>query len=228
MHLAMQRGVDCGPLGWVHDRIRARLWLRRIADVTHGTKDESVFETRLRSLADEALRSRMETEMQEALVHMEERIRAFQLEVDRRLEDQADHVRRLAEERVQQELDAILASEVVKVQAMVEERVRERVGAIFRREVRETVRELQVKLDALAEENELLRDAFSEANLRAKSLFWALHPPPLHTMAAAAAGLSFGTLFSMRRRALIACIAWQGPSVVPGCGGGGASGVVER
>merc|ERR1712083_788309 len=94
------------------------------------------------------------------------------------------HVRRAVEERVQQELNTILASEVVKVQAMVEERVRERVSAIFRREVRETVRELQAKLDALVEENELLHDAFAEANLRAKALFWAMHLPLLPTAAA--------------------------------------------
>lgn len=178
---AMQRGAsdDDGPHRWVHDRIRTRLWMRRIADLTQGTRDESVFETRLRSLADEALRSRMEMEMQEALAHMESQIRAFQAEVDRRLEEQEQHVRRLVEERVQQELDQILASEVVKVQAMVEERVRERVSAVFRNEVRETVRELQARLDSLSGENDLLRDAFAEANFRAKCVFWALRPPAL-------------------------------------------------
>jgi len=182
---AMMRGAlrEDGPRHWVHDRIRTRLWMRRIADVTRGTKDESVFETRMRSLADEALRSRMETEMQEALAHMEEQIRAFQAEVDRRLEEQERHVRRLVEERVQQELDSILASEVVKVQAMVEQRVRERVSAVFQREVRETVRELQTRLDALLDENEVLRDAFAEANFRSKCLFWAMWPPALRLTA---------------------------------------------
>merc|ERR1712217_186615 len=164
------------------------------------------------SLADEALRSRMDTEMQEALVHMEDQIRLFQAEVDHRLEEQEQHVRRAVEERVQQELNTILASEVVKVQALVEERVRERVSAIFRREVRETVRELQAKLDALAEENELLHDAFAEANLRAKALFWAMHLPLLPTAAALGAGLDAGILFSLRRRAALACI-WPGTGV---------------
>mmetsp|Transcript_80277 Transcript_80277/g.178166 ORF Transcript_80277/g.178166 Transcript_80277/m.178166 type:complete len:318 (-) Transcript_80277:15-968(-) len=214
LQTAMQReAAEHGPRHWVHDRIRTRLWMRRIADLTHGTKDESVFETQMRSLADEALRSRMETEMQEALTHMEEQIRTFQAEVDRRLEEQEQHVRRLVEERVQQELDTILASEVVKVQKMVEERVRERVSAIFRREVRETVRELQAKLDALVEENKLLQDAFAEANLRAKTLFWATHPQPLLQTAMTGTGLGLGAeevLFSLKRRAALACTSWPG------------------
>merc|ERR1712190_364131 len=109
----------------------------------------------MRSLADEAMRSRMETEMQEALVHMEDQIRAFQTEVEKRLREQEQHMRCLVEERVQQELDAILATEVVKVQAMVEERVKERVSAIFQGEVREVVKELQSKLDCLGNENEM-------------------------------------------------------------------------
>lgn len=207
---AMQRDLSTqeeeeepGVRQLVHDRIRARLWMRRIEDVTAGTKDETVFETRMRTLADEALRSRMETEMEEALAHMEDQIRAFQAEVDRRLEEQEQHVRRLVEERVQKELDAILASEVVKVQAMVEERVRERVSAIFRREVRETVRELQGKLDTLVEENELLRDAFAEANLRSKLLFWAKHPPWLHACISTSVGVGPQVLFSMKRRLML-------------------------
>merc|ERR1719183_3128436 len=60
---AMEREAEeQGPRHRVHDRIRTRLWMRRIADLTAGTKDESIFETQMRSLADEALRSRMEDE----------------------------------------------------------------------------------------------------------------------------------------------------------------------
>merc|ERR1719375_999536 len=207
---AMQRKAeaDLGPQHWVHDRIRSRLWMTRIADLTAGTKDESVFETRMRSLADEALRSRMETEMQEALAHMEEQIQSFQAEVDRRLEEQERHVRRMVEERVQQELDAILVSEVSKVQVMVEERVRERVSAIFRREVRETVRELQEKLDGLVHENQTLSDAFAEANLRAKMMFWAMHPSPLQTMNMVAVGFSPNSALSLHRRVKVGT-AWE-------------------
>merc|ERR1711920_577425 len=161
---------------------------RRIEDVAAGTRDEGVFETRLKSFADQALRSRMETEMQEALAHMEDQIRAFQAEVDRRLEEQEQHVRRLVEDRVQKELDAILATEVVKVQAMVEERVKERVSAIFQGEVREVVRELQGKLDILVRENDLMRDAFAEANFRAKHLFWVGHPQLLERCRATGVG----------------------------------------
>merc|ERR1719160_41276 len=102
----------------------------------------------------------------------------------------------MVEERVQEELDAILAAEIAKVQAMVEEQVREKVGGIFQREVRRTVRDLQAKLDLLAAENEQLRDAFAEANLRAKSFFWAMHPNVV-------TGLG-RCLFSLRRRLWLA------------------------
>merc|ERR1719375_993752 len=207
---AMQRKAeaDLGPRHLVHDRIRIRLWMRRIADVTAGTKDESIFETQMKSHADEALRSRMEDEMKEALAHMEEQIQSFQAEVDRRLEEQERHVRRMVEERVQQELDAILVSEVSKVQVMVEERVRERVSAIFRREVRETVRGLQDKLDSLLHENQTLSDAFAEANLRAKTLFWAMHPSPLQTMNMVAVGFSPNSALSLHRRVKVGT-AWE-------------------
>eukprot|EP00927_Polykrikos_kofoidii_P077048 TRINITY_DN74038_c0_g1_i1.p1 TRINITY_DN74038_c0_g1~~TRINITY_DN74038_c0_g1_i1.p1 ORF type:complete len:403 (+),score=56.60 TRINITY_DN74038_c0_g1_i1:32-1240(+) len=202
LNWTMERGAEeYGPRQWVYDRIRARLWMRRVADLTSGTDDERVFETRMRSLADDALRSRMETEKREALAHMEQQIHQFQAEVDRRLDEQERHVRSMVEERVQQELDAILASEVAKVQAMVEERVRQRVTATFKREVRETVRELQSRLDVLVDENGLLRDAFAEANLRLKCLFWALYPPPLQTAAFVAGGFSSS---SFRRRVFLA------------------------
>lgn len=201
LHWAMQLEVqDTGPRRTVHNRIRTRLWMRRIADVTAGTKDESVFETQMRSLADEALRSRMEEEMQEALAHMEEQIQSFQAEVDRRLDEQERHVRRLVEERVQQELDTILVSEVAKVHVLVEERVRERVSAIFQHEVRETVRELQDRLDKLVLENQTLSEAFAEANFRSKFFFWVLHPPLLQT--ASMFGVGFGpcSSLSLKRR----------------------------
>lgn len=204
---SMQLDVQGQGSHAVHDRIRTRLWMRRIADLTAGTKDESYFETQMKSWADEALRSRMEDEMREAMAHMEQQIQSFQAEVDRRLEEQEAHVRRMVEDRVQQELDAILVSEVAKVQIMVEERVRERVSAIFRREVRETVRELQERLDNLALENQTLSDAFAEANFRSKFFFWALHPPPLHTALMAGAGFgSCCSLFLPRRVKLLSVV----------------------
>lgn len=196
------------PQRVVHDRIRTRLWMRRIQDITSGTKDESIFETRIRNLADTALRSRMETEMQDALQHMEEQIQRFQAEVDQRLEEQERHVRRMVEERVQRELDSILHSEIAKMQIMVEERVRERVAATFQREVRETVRDLRTRLDSLVDENELLRDAFAEANLRAKCLFWAHSSPLMQSTATATACLGAAAsrilLFSLKRRVAVA------------------------
>ena len=52
---AMQpEAEERSPQHLVHDRIRTRLCMQRISDLTAGTTDESIFETRLRSLADEA------------------------------------------------------------------------------------------------------------------------------------------------------------------------------
>lgn len=191
-----------GPGRRVHDRIRARLWMRRVADLTSGTKDESVFETRMRSLADEALRSRMKTEMQEALTHMEQQIRAFQADVDRRLEEQEQHVRQLVEERVQTELETILASEIVKVHNVIEERVRSRVSAIFKQELRDRIQDLHSKLEALAQENQVLRDAFAEANHRSRCAFWALHPWPFRISTSVALDS-----WALRRRLALSAVA---------------------
>lgn len=144
---AMQRPVaDEAPLQQVHDRVRARLWMRRVAEVTAGTDDETVFETRLRSYADEALRTRMEAELREALDNSERQIRAFQDEVGRRMEEQEQHTRSLVEAQVQEGLDAILAVEIAKVRAVVEEQVLERVGGALQREIRRAVRDLRVEL----------------------------------------------------------------------------------
>lgn len=206
VQLVMQRTADGHgkQLCRVHDRIRTRLWLKRIEDVTAGTEDESVFETRLRKLADEALRTRMEGEMQDALHQMEEQVRTFQGVVDRRLQEQEQTMKRMVEERVQQELDTILRSEMTKVQSMVEQKVRERVGAIFRNEIQTTVRHMQGKLEELAKENAVLRDAFAEANLRSKCFYWAMNPPPLQTSTAICCGLEPRVLLSLKLRTSLA------------------------
>jgi len=215
VQVVMQRRADgsAEQLGRVHDRIRARLWMQRIETVTAGTKDESVFETRLRKLADEALRTRMEGEMQAALSQMENQVRSFQGVVDRRLQEQEQTMKRMVEERVQQELDAILRSEMVKVQAMVEQKVRERVSAMFRREIQTTVRRLQEKLEELAKENTVLRDAFAEANLRSKSFYWARNPPFFQSATAVACGLPPTVLFSLKLRTALAATY---PDIPPG------------
>mmetsp|Transcript_45764 Transcript_45764/g.83838 ORF Transcript_45764/g.83838 Transcript_45764/m.83838 type:complete len:364 (-) Transcript_45764:45-1136(-) len=201
---AMYQAVSSdAPWQVLRNRIRARTWLRRIADVTAGTKDESIFETKMKGLVDSALRSRMETEMQEALAHMEDQIRTFQAEVDLRLEEQEKHIRSMVEQRVQEELGERLVSEVAKVQVMVEERVRDRISTIFKRELQKTVRDLQAKLDAIAQENEQLADAFSEANLRAKFLFWATRPLLAQSSLAVGCGLPSSSIFSVRRRACL-------------------------
>merc|ERR1719277_2663878 len=119
-----------GELGKAHDRIRTRLWIQRVADVNRGSADETVYETPVRRLADDALRRPMEAEMRDARRDMEQQIRAFQVEVDRRMEQQAVRVHAIVEERVQQQLDTILAAEMEKVRVMVEERVQGRVRQV--------------------------------------------------------------------------------------------------
>jgi len=159
MHRAIS-GVE--ELKKVHDRIRARLWIQRVSDLTKDTEDETMFETQVRSFANDALRRRMEAEMIEAKVQMERQIHAFQGEVDRRMEEQALRVHAIVEERVQHQLDAILAAEMEKVRAMVEERVQERVRSVVRNEVRTTVCEVHARLTSLTHENDCLRAAFIE------------------------------------------------------------------
>eukprot|EP00439_Symbiodinium_sp_Y106_P048099 s1036_g6.t1 len=106
----------------------------------------------------------------------------------------------MVEERVQQELDTILRSEMMKVQAMVEQKV----GAIFRREIQTTVRHLQEKLEELAKENSVLRDAFAEANLRSKCFYWARNPPAFQSATAIASGMPASALFSLKMRVSLA------------------------
>merc|ERR1719171_511370 len=108
MHRAIA-GLD--ELKHVHNRMRARLWMQRVSDLTKDTEDETLFETQVRSFANDALRRRMEGEMIEAKLHMERQIHAFQGEVDRRMEEQALRVHAIVEERVQQQLDARLTDE---------------------------------------------------------------------------------------------------------------------
>eukprot|EP00929_Paragymnodinium_shiwhaense_P102462 TRINITY_DN65659_c0_g1_i1.p1 TRINITY_DN65659_c0_g1~~TRINITY_DN65659_c0_g1_i1.p1 ORF type:complete len:373 (+),score=82.09 TRINITY_DN65659_c0_g1_i1:123-1241(+) len=209
----MEQGAEeHGPRRLVYDRIRARLWMRRVQDLTAGTKDESVFETTMRSFSDEALRQRMEGEMQDALQHMEEQIHRFQAEVDRRLQEQERHVQKMVEERVQKELDSILEWEAVK--EMVEKRTRELVFALYQFEVRPKFRNFEARMDSLQAEIEILHDAFAEANLRSKALFWAAHPPVLETAARGAwlgAAVSDSLLYSWRRRLTAACDCQPGP-----------------
>lgn len=172
--------TDLGALPKVHDRIRTRLWIQRVAELNRDNSDETTFETQVRSFANDALRRRMEAEMAEAKRDMERQIHAFQAEVDRRMEEQAHRVHAIVEERVQQQLDGILATEMEKVRALVEERVQNKVRAVVQREVQTTVCEMQVRLAVLARENDRLRTAFLEhldhSDLCYRSLVWALSP----------------------------------------------------
>jgi len=175
---AMQRAMsEHHELMKVHNRIRARLWIQRVMEVTKDTPDESQFENQVRSFANDALRRRMEAEMADAKIQMERQILAFQGEVDRRMEEQALRVHTIVEERVQQQLDNILAAEMQKVRTLVEERVQERVRAVVQREVHATVYEVHTKLAALVRENDRLRHAFDEhADDCFRSLVWMVSP----------------------------------------------------
>lgn len=172
--------IDLGALPKVHDRIRTRLWIQRVAELNRDNSDETTFETQVRSFANDALRRRMEAEMAEAKRDMERQIHTFQAEVDRRMEEQAHRVHAIVEERVQQQLDGILATEMEKVRALVEERVQNKVRAVVQREVHTAVCEMQVRLAVLARENDRLRTAFLEhldhSDLCFRSLVWALSP----------------------------------------------------
>ncbi|CAJ1424336.1 unnamed protein product [Effrenium voratum] len=116
-----------GEVCKAHHRIRTRLWIQRLEEINRNTAEESVYDSKVRRLADDALRRRMEAEMADARQDMENRIRDFHVEVDRRMEAQAVRVHAIVEERVQQQLDTILVAEMEKVRVMVEERVQGRV-----------------------------------------------------------------------------------------------------
>lgn len=176
----MRAAVQLGDAVKAHDRIRTRLWIQRVADLNQDSADETVYETPVRRFADDALRRRMETEMADARHHMEQQIRLFQEEVDRRMEQQAVRVHAIVEERVQQQLDTILAVEMDKVRGLVEERVQGRIRAVVQREVHTTVCEMQVRLAVMARENERLQTALLEqleqSEVCLRSLFWPLSP----------------------------------------------------
>eukprot|EP00747_Dinoflagellata_sp_TGD_P208923 gnl/TRDRNA2_/TRDRNA2_82366_c0_seq1.p1 gnl/TRDRNA2_/TRDRNA2_82366_c0~~gnl/TRDRNA2_/TRDRNA2_82366_c0_seq1.p1 ORF type:complete len:571 (+),score=131.67 gnl/TRDRNA2_/TRDRNA2_82366_c0_seq1:42-1754(+) len=175
---AMQRSAaEHGELRKVHNRIRARLWICRVSDLTDGTSDETIFESQVRSFADDALRRRMEGEMAGAKLHMERQIRAFQQEVDQRMEEQAVRLHAIVEERVQQRLDLILAQEMEKLRNLIEEQVQERVRSVVQQEVRSKLCEVQGRLYALARENDRLRDECAEhSDVCLRTLVWALSP----------------------------------------------------
>ncbi|CAK0823965.1 unnamed protein product [Prorocentrum cordatum] len=175
---AMERRTQrLGELARVHDRIRSRLWIQRLFLLNQGSADETVYETKVRSLADDAQRKRMEAEMAETRRDMEVQIRNFQQEVDRRMDLQAERVHAIVEERVQQQLDAIMHAEMEKVRTMVEDHVQGRVRSVVQREVRATVCEMQVRLARLARENDRLRAAFLEqldhSNMCLRFMLWA-------------------------------------------------------
>lgn len=117
----------------VHDRIRARLWMEKLAVVTVGSPDESVFETRVRSFVDEATKRRLESELTEAKARMEREVReakesmlqcvqAVSEEVDRRVRDKVASLQAEFERRTDEQAKAL--------REMVERRVFEQTSAL--------------------------------------------------------------------------------------------------
>mmetsp|Transcript_89081 Transcript_89081/g.147401 ORF Transcript_89081/g.147401 Transcript_89081/m.147401 type:complete len:451 (-) Transcript_89081:89-1441(-) len=145
----------------VHRRIRVRLWLRRLAELTAGGIDEDIFESSVRSFVDDALRRRLEAEVAAAKRGMEgevrtakanmlqcvqaiseevdrrvrEKVAALQEEFDRRAGEQAHGLREMVEQRVSEQTLALQA-EVNRrtdcVREAVEQRAREQEEAAAR------------------------------------------------------------------------------------------------
>lgn len=117
----------------VHRRIRVRLWLRRLAEITAGGADEDIFETSVRSFVDDALRRRLEAEVAAAKRGMEGEVRtakanmlqcvqAISEEVDRRVRDKVA--------ALQEEFDRRAGEQAHGLREMVEQRVSEQTLAL--------------------------------------------------------------------------------------------------
>jgi len=120
-------------LSTVHERIRVRLLLRRLSEITAHTPDEHVFETQVRSFVDESLRRRLEGEVAAAKKGMEEEVRMakagmlrcvqeISVEVDRRVHDKIA--------ALQEEMDRLSAEQARGLREMIEKRVCEQTAAL--------------------------------------------------------------------------------------------------
>jgi len=117
----------------IHDRLRARLWLRRLEDVTAGSRDERVFETRVRSFVDSAMRSRLEAEVTDAKARMENEVREAKLNMLQcvaAIQEEVDHRFREKVAILQQEFDHRSTEQARGLREMVERRVTEQTEAL--------------------------------------------------------------------------------------------------
>eukprot|EP00928_Gymnodinium_smaydae_P055134 TRINITY_DN3873_c1_g3_i1.p1 TRINITY_DN3873_c1_g3~~TRINITY_DN3873_c1_g3_i1.p1 ORF type:complete len:476 (+),score=110.32 TRINITY_DN3873_c1_g3_i1:56-1483(+) len=165
----------------IYNRIRARLWLQRLGDVTLGARDESVFDTAVRSYVDEGLRRRLEREVAAAKLMMEAEVReakssmlqciqvvseevdrrvrenvvALRAEFDRRTSEQARGLQEMVERRVIEQTAAMQAEvdrRTESVRIAMEDCAREQVAAAAR--LRAEVAETRTSLEARVRQQE--------------------------------------------------------------------------
>lgn len=127
LKVASEDGADA--LHRMHDRLRVRLWIQRIGELTAGLADETVFDTAMRGFADHALRRRLETEMNDARDRMMREMRIFHEQMSLRMEEEVARARVLAEEHLVARLDEIRVDERERAQARANTRINERVQA---------------------------------------------------------------------------------------------------
>jgi len=118
---------------FVHDRIRVRLWLQRLGDITSGCADEAIFESRMRSFVDTSMRYRMEAEVAAAKQGMEEEVRAAKLNMLQCVQAISDEVDRRVREKVaalQEEFDRRAGDQDKALRDMVEDRFSQQTAAM--------------------------------------------------------------------------------------------------
>jgi hypothetical protein len=109
-----------------HDRIRVRLWLQRLGDLTAGGADETVFDSAVRGFVDKAMRRRLEGEVVAAKHGMAEEVRAAKANMLQCVQAISEEVDRRVHEKVaalQDEFDRRVSEQDVALREMVEKRV---------------------------------------------------------------------------------------------------------
>lgn len=109
-----------------HDKIRVRLWLQRLADITAGGADEEVFDSSIRSFVDKTMRRRLEAEVVAAKFGMAEEVRAAKANMLQCVQAISEEVDRRVHEKVaalQDEFDRRVNEQDLALREMVERRV---------------------------------------------------------------------------------------------------------
>lgn len=121
-----RRITDQDTSGVVHDRIRVRLWLQQISQLTAGTADETVFETAVKNYVDSNMRQRLQGEVLAAKQGMAEEVRAAKASMLQCVQAISEEVDRRVHEKVtslQAEFDKRVAEQDTALREMVERRV---------------------------------------------------------------------------------------------------------